>query len=122
MFFKLGENSKINIQSTDVVLADLDTSILDEFKKTAAELKKIAPKAKDFLYFTAIMITSAEAALYDENGNIKKNADGEDISAKWEINEKTGSWKWVCSDKTLMPYKNNNGDIFPEAELKKAYK
>ena len=122
MFFKLGENSKINLQETDVVLADLDVSILDEFKKTASELKKIAPKAKDFLYFTAIMITAAEAALYDDNGEIKKNSNGEAVSGKWDINEKTGSWKWICSDKTIKPYKNNNGDIFPEAELKKAYK
>jgi hypothetical protein len=122
MFLKIGENSKINLQEAEVVLAELDTSILDEFKKTATELKKIAPKAKDFLYFTAIMITAAEASLYDDQGIVKKSADGEDLSAKWDINEKTGSWKWVCSDKSLMPYKNNNGDIFPEAELKKAYK
>jgi hypothetical protein len=127
---KLGEAISINavdIQSTDKVLSSLDTSVLDSyiienFKKTASELKAIAPKAKDFLYFTAIMMHAAEASLIDEQGALKKTSSGEDVSAKWEINEKTGSWKWVSNDPSIKPYKNSNADIFPEAELKTAYK
>jgi len=124
-FVKIGENFEINsndIKTTDSVLSELDSSVLDQFIRTASDLKKIAPKAKDFLYFTGIMLHAAEAALYDDEGNIKKDAKGQDVSAKWEVNEKTGSWKWVCSDKSIKPMKNNNGDIFPEPELKIAYK
>ena len=122
MFFKLGESTKLEIKSTDSVLEELDTSVLDQFRKTAADLKQIAPKAKDFLYFSAIMLSSAEASLYDDNGEIRKDAKGKDVEAHWDVNEKTGSWKWVCSDKSIKPYKNSNGDIFPESELKTAYK
>lgn len=124
-FIKIGENFEIqqnDIKQSNSVLSELDSSILNDFIKTAAELKRIAPKAKDFLYFTGIMIHSAEASLYDDVGEIKKDAQDNPISAHWDVNEKTGSWKWVCSDKSIKPMKNNNGDIFPEAELKKAYK
>ena len=99
-----------------------DKEIHDKFVKLAANIKKIAPNAEDFLYFTAIMMHAAERSIYDEDGNIRKNADGSDVSTEWETNEKTGSWKWNCSDRNIKPYKNSNGDIFPEIELKKAYK
>ena len=46
--------------------------------------------------------------------------DGAKVEAHWE---KTGkSWKWVCSDPNIKPYKNANGDIFPAEELLKSYK
>lgn len=125
MLIKLGELIEIqshDIKTTDLVLLDLDVSILDNFRKTAVELKKIAPKAKDFLYFTAVFMHSAEASLYDDSGELRKDAKGKPLEAKWEVNEKTGSWKWITSDPDLKPYKNANADIFPESELKKAYK
>lgn len=100
-------------------LAD-DSDFLSEFRKTAAELKKIAPKAKDFLYFSAVMMHAAEAALLDEQGNIRKDAHGNDLTARWEV--KGDSWKWLCSDPIIRPYKNNNGDIFPESQLIEAHK
>lgn len=124
-FIKIGELVSLtadNIKSTNDVLAELDITVLDQFKKTAAELKRIAPKAKDFLYFTAIMLHSAEASLYDDNGEIRKTSNGKNIEAHWDVNSKTGSWKWVCSDSSVFPTKNSNGDIFPESELKLAYK
>lgn len=124
-FIKIGElvNLSVNdIKSTEAVLSELDTAVLDQFTKTAAELKRIAPKAKDFLYFTAIMLHAGEAALYNDEGDIKKDASGNNVEAHWKINEKTGSWKWVCSDSSIKPMKNSNGDIFPESELKIAYK
>jgi hypothetical protein len=124
-FIKIGELVSLtadDIKSTDAVLAELDTAVLDQFTKTAAELKRIAPKAKDFLYFSAIFIHAGEASLIDDNGELKKNAKGDPVSAGWEVNAKTGSWKWVTKNTDILPYKNSNGDIFPEAELKIAYK
>lgn len=99
-----------------------DLEIRERFVKFANGLKKVAPKANDFTYFSAIFLHSAEASLIDqETGEIKKDAEGNPITAEWKIDKK-GSWKWVCSDKNIKPYKNNNGDIFPEPELKKAYR
>ena len=98
-----------------------DPEILKYFKKTAADLKAIAPKAKDFLYFTCIMMHAAEAALLDDSGNLRKTADGSDAEASWEITP-TGSWIWRSNDPNIKAYKNANSDIFPEKELKKAYK
>ena len=123
VLYKYGENisfSLDDIKSSEIVVADKE--IHDRFLKLASNIKKIAPKAEDFLYFSAIMMHSAERSLIDENGNLLKNANGSEIEAHWDINKKTGSWKWVCSDKNTQPYKNANGDIFPESELKIAYK
>lgn len=103
-------------------MAQEDLMIRERFVKFANKLKKVAPKANDFLYFSAVMLHSGEASLLDDNGEIKKDAKGNPVSAEWKIDEKKGSWKWVCSDENIKPYKNNNGDIFPELELKKAYK
>lgn len=97
-----------------------DSEMLVQFKKFAEELKQIAPKAKDFLYFSAIMMHAAEAALLDQEGSLKKDASGNSITSNWE--KKGDSWKWVCSDSTIYPYKNSNNDIFPEEELIKAHK
>lgn len=121
---KLGEAITItaaDIQSAGSVLAEYqDPEILERFKKVAAELKSIAPKAKDFLYFSAVMMHAAEASLLNADGSLRKDASGNDVTANWE---KSGeSWRWVCSDSTIKPYKNSNNDIFPEEELIKAYK
>jgi hypothetical protein len=93
------------------------------FIKFAAQLRKVAPKASDFLYFSAVMLHAAEAALIDqETGEPLKSKDGKPVTAEWLVDSKKGSWKWKCSDQEIRPYKNNNGDIFPETELKKAYR
>lgn len=120
-FLKLGE--AIQITSESIVPHDaveVDQGILDSFKKYADSLKIIAPKAKDFLYFTAIMMHAAEASLLDGSGKFKKDASGKEVEARWEHNGE--SMKWICSDSQIMPYKNSNNDIFPEPELLKAYK
>jgi len=109
-----------NIKPTEMVLNEADPEILERFAKVAAELKSIAPKAKDFLYFTAIMMHAAEAALIDDGGNIKTSSDGTPLTSEWVKNGE--SWKWKCSNENIKPYKNSNCDIFPEEELKKAYK
>ena len=109
------------IHEPDIAL--LNPEVMDRFTKYAKALKAVAPKAKDFLYFSCVMMHSAEAALIDQKtGAPLLGKDGKPIAAKWDINPKTGSWKWVCTDPNLKPYKNNNGDIFPETELKKAYR
>jgi len=120
---KIGESLHINQEnfiSSNSIKAD--DEIHNKFLKLATKLKKIAPKADDFLYFTAIMMHAAERSAYNEDGVLKKDRNGVDVKISWEINEKTGSWKWVSSDPTIQPYRNCNRDIFPEAELKKAYK
>jgi len=103
-------------------LAKADDEILQRFLKYANQLKRVAPKANDFLYFSCVMMHAAEAALIDlKTGEVRKTACGQPIEAKWAIDKK-GSWKWECTDPNIKPYKNNNGDIFPEQELKKAYR
>jgi hypothetical protein len=121
MFTKIGELASIDfssIQSAESVFAD--PSVDERFKKFATELRRVAPKANDFLYFSAVMLHSAEAALVNPDGTPKLNARGEQVKAHWE--KKGDSWKWVCSDAHVRPLKNSNGDIFPEEELLKAYK
>lgn len=99
---------------------EADPEINARFKKFAEELKQIAPKAKDFLYFSAIMMHAAEAATIDGEGNIKVGSDGRPIKFGWENNG--DSIKWFCTDNSIRPYKNSNNDIFPEKELIAAHK
>lgn len=119
---KLGEAvtiSPVDIQSADTILSD--PSIDEKFKRYAAELKVIAPRAKDFLYFTAVMMHAAEAALLSEGGEIRKDAEGNSVTATWEKTV-NGGLRWACSDPNIKPYRNSNRDIFPEHELVLAHK
>lgn len=100
-----------------------DSLVRDRFFRKVADLRKVAPKAGDFLYFSAVMMHGAEAALIDQaTGEPRLGTDGKPLTAEWVVDQRSGSWKWKCSDPSVKPYKNNNGDIFPEQELKKAYK
>jgi len=121
VLIKVGEAltiSQSDFKSPQVALSDPE--VFARFEKIAMDVKKVAPKADDFLYFTAVIMHAAEAALLDDQGNLKKDASGQPLTAHWE---KVGdSWKWVCSDPTIKPYKNANNDIFPEEELVKAHK
>lgn len=120
-FIKLGEVLALgpnNIEAPESVFSD--PAIESRFRKFAGELRRIAPKADDFLYFSAVMMHAAEAALVNNDGTSKLTSRGEPLKAHWE--KKGDSWRWVCSDSTIRPYKNSNGDIFPEEELLKAYK
>lgn len=122
MLIKLGESVFIrpeDIRPVERLANDIDW-IETRMYKFAQELKVIAPKAKDFLYFTCVMMHAAEAACINDDGTPKKTSHGEDVLATWE---KVGDGvKWICNEKSIMPYRNNNRDIFPEAELKVAYK
>jgi intein/homing endonuclease len=110
MLIKLGEAVAIkpeDFHPLEKLASDADLDIEKRMFKFAQELKVIAPQAKDFLYFTAIMMHAAEAALLNEDGSPKLMANGEPVTAVWEKVGKE-SIKWVCSDKSIKPYKNSN--------------
>jgi len=110
MFKKIGYSpAPITKLSKEAVLAD--PVIVERMTKLAHELKSIAPKSDDFLYFSIIFLKSAESALIDEAGSLKKVGH----EKAWGYFDE--GWKWHGN---VKPHKNNNGDIFPEIELKKA--
>lgn len=118
---KLGEAFTItasDIQSSDVIANSPE--VTEHFAKIAQELKIIAPKANDFLYFHAVMMHAAEASALNDDGSLKSLASGEPVKVWWE--KKGDSWKWNSTDPSLKPYRNANLDIFPEEELLKAHK
>lgn len=122
-FNKVGELATPSVQTVSSVMAELDHKEVNErFSKFAQQLKRIAPKADDFLYFTAVMITAAEAAALNADGTPKKRADGSAVEVGWDVDDKTGSWKWKTNDPGIQAYANANGDIFPEKCLLEAYK
>lgn len=129
MLKKYGENLSFGINQPDTGLltakeALADKEIATRFIKMAKNLKKIAPKAEDFLYGHAIMMHAAEAALIDQKtGEPLKRPNGSLVEGKFEPTKVRGfeSVKWVSPD-NIKPYKNANGDIFPEAELIAAHK
>ena len=123
VFKKVGEAIELSanaIQDPNSVIPMIDDRILESMQKYAANLKRIAPKAEDFLYFAAVMMHAAEAALINDDGTPKLTRSGEALNAHWDTSG--GTWRWICNDSTIRPFKNSNGDIFPEAELVKAHK
>lgn len=120
-FVKLGELIEISgVESTESCLPSVSPEILENFRKFATNLKKIAPKAEDFLYFSAVMMHAAEASSLNDDGTPRLNARGERAQVGWD--KSGGTWRWMSNDPSIKPYKNSNGDIFPEEELVKAYK
>jgi len=121
MFIKLGELIEISrIENSESCIPAVSEHILNEFKKFATNLKKIAPKAEDFLYFSAVMMHAAEAAGINDDGTPRLTVAGEPVQVGW--NKSGGTWRWTSNDPNVKPYRNSNGDIFPEEELVKAYK
>ena len=104
--------SKIQTQSADKALASPE--IVERLSKLATDVRAIAPKSDDFLYFSIIFLKSAESSYLDDNGGIKKASNGEDAWGFFDEN-----WRWHGN---VPPHRNNNRDIFPESELKKAAK
>ncbi len=111
-----------------------DAAIQARFAKVAADLRdaqrkaggrELSPFVDDFIYASCIMMHSSEAALVDQDtGEPVKNAKNEPVRGWFEqvkLANGQESIKWVSPD-DIKPYKNNNGDLFPEAELLKAYK
>lgn len=121
MFIKLGESIEINrVEDTQSCIPAVSSDVLDNFKKFAANLKKVAPKAEDFLYFSAVIMHAAEASSLNDDGTIKVTGSGEPVKVGWDKSGNT--WKWVTNDPSIRAYKNANGDIFPEEELVIAHK
>src|ERR1700676_4065 len=121
MFVKLGELIEIGrVENTESCLPAVSPEILENFRKFAVNLKKIAPKAEDFLYFSAVMMHAAESAALNDDGTHKLTVQGNNVEVGWDKSGNT--WRWMSNDKSIKPYKNSNGDIFPEEELVKAYK
>lgn len=122
-FLKLGEAIEIQPSSMEEfssVEPMIDQAVMANFSKFAEKLKRIAPKAEDFLYFSAVIIHAAEASLVNEDGTPRMTAKGEVAKAHWD--KSGGTWRWKANHSSIQPYKNSNGDIFPEEELVKAYK
>src|SRR5271166_2367155 len=107
-FVKLGELIEINgIEKVESCVPMVDPEILENFRKFAANLKKIAPKAEDFLYFSAVMMHAAEAAALHDDGTPRLTAKGEPIQVGWDKSNNT--LKWTTTDPSIKPYKNSNG-------------
>lgn len=121
MFIKLGEAYGIeSIESTKDCSRLIDNNILERFKKNAEALKKIAPRADSFLYFSTVMMHAAESSAINDDGSCKIKKDGSPVVVGWD--KRNNTWRWASNDPGIMPYKNANGDIFPEEELKRAHK
>lgn len=120
MFRKIGEISQISLQSLSSSVPEVDQQTLENFRKLAGDLKKVAPKAEDFLYFSCTMMHAAEASALHDDGTPKFNAHGEEVKVGWD--KSGGTYRWISNDPNVKPYKNSNGDIFPEEELVRAYK
>lgn len=125
-FLKIGEASYFSEQQIITEKEALsDQHIRDTFTKLAKTLKRVAPKSDEFLYAHAIIMHAAEACLIDQStGQRIKNKNGKDVVGKFEefVNKKgQKSLRWISED-GIKVFKNANGDIFPEAELIKAYK
>jgi predicted translin family RNA/ssDNA-binding protein len=120
-FTKRGEALEIDkIESTASCVTLVDPEILENFRKFAANLKRLAPKAEDFLYFSAVMMHAAEAAALNDDGTPRLTASGSKVEVGWDKSANT--WRWKSNDTAIKPYKNSNGDIFPEEELIKAFR
>ncbi len=117
---KLGEAHEIRLENMESCIPEVNAEVLENFQKFATNLKKIAPKAEDFLYFSAVMMHAAEAAALNEDGSPRLTLKGENVQVGWDKSGNT--WKWTSNDPNIKPYKNSNGDIFPEEELVKAYR
>ena len=89
----------------------VDEKVLNRMTKLANNIRSISPKSDDFVYFSIIFLKAAESATLDDNGNIKKIG-GEKAWGYFDEN-----WKWHGN---VPPHRNNNYDIFPESELRKA--
>ncbi len=120
-FIKQGELIEISrVENTESCIPAVSPEILESFRKFAVNLKKIAPKAEDFLYFSAVMMHAAEAAALNDDGTPRLTVKGETVQVGWD--KGNGSWRWMSNDPSVKPYRNSNGDIFPEEELVKAFK
>jgi hypothetical protein len=113
------------IASSPEAVARFET-VLASLKEAQGDRgRKISPKVDDFLYASCVMMHAAEASLIDqETGLPIKNANGDNVKGNFVVvtdHKGQKSVKWESAD-NIKPYKNGNGDIFPEEDLLLAYK
>jgi hypothetical protein len=118
---KIAENNAVHTRFRKIT-----DQLREEQTKVSIDIgKQLSPKVDDFLYAHCIMMHAAEAALIDqENGGPVLNKKGEPVTGNFiSFKDSNGkeSVKWESSDEVL-PYRNGNGDIFPEEDLLKAHK
>lgn len=122
------------ITGNDAVTARFRTiadQVREEQIKTAKSAKKgeegkqLSPRVDDFLYAHCIMMHAAEASLVNhETGEALIGKSGKPVNggfSKFKDSKGDDSIKWSSSD-GILPYRNGNGDIFPEEDLIKAHK
>lgn len=104
MFKKYGEATKCRVEDSSSCVPLINETILNEFKKTAKELKILAPSSEDFLYFSTVMMHAAEASAINDDGSPKLTRTGEAVKVGWDTSDNT--WKWTTNDPSVKPYKN----------------
>jgi hypothetical protein len=112
-FIKHGHTDESVVQnvSPSEFAAHASPEVAERLNKFAQTIRTVAPKSDDFLYFSIIFLKAAEVCTIDDEGNIKK------IGKENAWGYFDDNWKWHGN---VKPHKNNNNDIFPESELKKA--
>lgn len=97
--------------------------LVTELKKAAqTEDQRVAPKSDEFVYFVCRAIHAMEAANYDPVSKaftgdgyiVRRGEDGKDQNGNPVEEWQDGLWH---SASGILPYVNQNGDAFPEAEL-----
>ena len=91
-------SAEIKTERLESVLAS--TELVERMNKLAKEIKAIAPKSDDFLYFSIIFLKAAESSLLDDSGSLKKLSSGEEAWGFFDEN-----WRWHGN---VKPHKNNN--------------
>lgn len=106
MITKIGENlSGIQLETPESCLPLINEEINQSFISTANELKRVAPQADDFLFFSAVMMHAAEASAINDDGSVKMTKEGKPVEVGWRV-DANGSWKWHTNDPSIKPYKN----------------
>lgn len=131
MLIKIANSEFVLDQAHEVTAEKALSSpeITERFKKIASEIKKVAPKSGDFLYFIARGIHAMEHAAIDpvsrtyrpEIGHIAvAGSDGRCVTCGTPV-LKTASGQVIsglwCKSSQVEPWINQNGDAFPESEL-----
>ena len=126
MLKKYGE--AIDFSSVDYSITTKDilaNSATGHFTKLAEKIKQLMPNPDEFLIGHAVMMHAAEASLVDqETGEPVKDRFGKVVEGgfvKTTDGKGKESVRWETTA-DVKPYKNNNGDIFPEEDLIKAHK
>jgi len=116
---------EVAIQSINAEMALNSEANMKRFRELTAEIKRVAPKSDEFVYFVCRAIHAMEHANLDPvtqqfsgDGHIvRRGEDGCCSTCKQNMQDwQEGLWH---SEAGVKPYINQNGDAFPESELLK---